>query len=372
MSNVKEIKLQAPFIYLIFHLIFPNFQFPPTPLNAQNSECKVIIEDITKRYPLLKTQSTIKVARNAKPFYSKSFTVRNLIKQPPKRKYRPRGSGPPKEPTKGGEKKTRKAKITAGELKARMAILKKRDKSYKCPHCIKLYYMRKPFEKHLRDDHQKTDDEIKELLKEEGEIPTDDVFKCHICDKIYLMEKRLLDHIPKHGPEGNLVHKCPCYCVLYFATREEAQAHAHDVHKDQLWCEICQKYMTGSDALKSHRVRIHGSKEFQFKRNLVCDKCGKKFMGRTQLMDHVRSDCGRVPIYQCQVCGKCLTTAGILKTHMLLHQDERPYQCEQCGKAFKIKAQYKTHITFAHSDEKRFKCHVSLDNLYSKVEIAIN
>ncbi|XP_075149740.1 zinc finger protein 30C [Haematobia irritans] len=330
-------------------------EYPPHTIDTGgNTECRVLLQHITVRYPELKTQSTIKVSRNCQPFFSKNPSLKSLMRKAnKKRQYRPRGCSDREAP-----KGQRKSKITGQELRARLK-LKKRDKSYQCPHCIKLYYMRKPFERHMREDHNKTDEEIKELLRPVlDDVPTDDVFKCHICDKIYLMEKRLKDHIPKHGPDGSLIHKCPCYCLQYFATREEAQLHAQQAHKDLLWCAICEKFMTGSDALKTHRARLHGSKEVQFKRNLVCDKCGKKFMGRTQLMDHVRSDCGRVPIYQCQVCGKCLTTAGILKTHMLLHQDERPYECDTCGKTFKIKAQYKTHTKFAHSDEKRFKCHL--------------
>ncbi|XP_073824106.1 zinc finger protein 30C isoform X2 [Musca autumnalis] len=334
-------------------------EFLPITNNTVEQKCYVLLEDITNRYPQLKTQSTIKVPRNCQPFFSKSLDNKRRTRKPRGGRKSPKTPNEEDEEPSNTEKRKRKTKLTAEQLKERMRLLKKRDKTYQCPDCIKMYYMRKPFEKHLRDDHKKNDDEIKELIKDEiEELPTEGVYKCHICDKIYLMEKRLQDHIPKHGPEGNLIHKCPCYCVLYFATREEAQAHAHEVHKDLLWCEICEKFMTGSDALKSHKMRIHGTKEVQFKRNLVCDKCGKKFLGRTQLMDHVRSDCGRLPIYQCQVCGKCLTTAGILKTHMLLHQDDRPYQCDKCGKSFKIKAQYKTHIKYGHSDEKRFKCHL--------------
>lgn len=327
----------------------------------------MIVEDIKHRFPSLKDECTIKVPKNVQPFFSKSESMKKFIKK--RGKYRVRGPRAIKREPGDGEdgdvkpdlsRPYRLAKISAEQLKERMKLLKKRDKSWKCPDCIKIYYMRKPYEKHLRDDHKKTDEYIKEIFKnDEVEINTDDVFKCPICDKIYLMEKRLIHHIPKHGPDGTLIHKCPCYCTIYFATREEATAHAQDKHKDILWCEICQKYMTGCDALKSHRARIHGNKEFKTSRNLICTKCGKKFMGRTQLTDHERSDCGRVPLYQCQECGKCLTTAGILKTHMLLHDDARPYQCDQCGKTFKIKAQYKTHIKYAHTDDKRFKCHVS-------------
>ncbi|KAM7350940.1 zinc finger protein 30C isoform 2-T2 [Cochliomyia hominivorax] len=331
----------------------------PVVTKKDLKDCHVLLEDITHCFPSLKDESTVRVPRNVQPFFSKSEKVKKLIKK--RGKYRPRK--PKTEPNSDEDSKSksyRLASISSKQLKERMKLLRKRDKSWQCPECIKIYYMRKPYEKHLRDDHKKSEDFIKEIFKNDlEEVKTDDVFKCHICDKIYLMEKRLLSHIPKHGPDGTLIHKCPCYCTLYFATREEATAHAQDKHKEMLWCELCEKYMTGCDALKSHKARIHGgNKDYKNSRNLVCMKCGKKFLGRTQLTDHERSDCGRLPLYQCQECGKCLTTAGILKTHMLLHSDARPYQCDKCGKTFKIKAQYKTHIKYAHTDEKRFKCHL--------------
>ncbi|XP_065357906.1 zinc finger protein 699 [Calliphora vicina] len=322
--------------------------------------CYVLLEDVSNCFPALKEGPSVKVPRNFQPFFSKSEKIKKFIKK--RGKYRPRR--PKAEPGSDEDNKAGKsyrlASISAKQLRERMKLLKRRDKSWQCADCIKIYYMRKPYEKHLRDDHKKSEEFIKEVFKNElDDVQTDDVFKCHICDKIYLMEKRLLSHIPKHGADGSLIHKCPCYCTLYFATREEATAHAHDKHKDMLWCEICEKFMTGCDALKSHKARIHGgNKDYKNNRNLICMKCGKKFLGRTQLTDHERSDCGRLPLYQCQECGKCLTTAGILKTHMLLHNDARPYQCDKCGKTFKIKAQYKTHIKYAHTDEKRFKCHL--------------
>lgn len=321
------------------------------------------MEDVKNRFPELKEENTVKVPKNVKPFFAKSQTMKRFIKkrgtyQPKARgKYRPRGM---KKEEDAKARSYRSAKISAEQLKQRMKLFRKRDRIYHCPHCIKIYFMRKPYENHLRDEHSIGEAELKEMFKDEVvDVDADDVFKCPVCDKIYLMEKRLIDHIPKHGPEGNLIFKCPCYCQLYFATREEATAHSHDKHRDMLWCDICQKFLTGCDALKTHRDRIHGDKGYKHSRNLVCMKCGKKFLGRTQLTDHERSDCGRIPLYQCKECGKCLTTAGILKTHMLLHDDARPYQCDQCGKTFKIKAQYKTHIQYAHTDQKRFKCHVS-------------
>lgn len=278
-----------------------------------------------------------------------------------KRKYRKRNTtvSPPPESSPSGPRRV--SKISKKELKERLKMLNKMEKSWQCPHCVKIYHIRKPYEKHLRDDHKLSEHDIKELFKDvDGHAKLDEeVFKCNICSKIYLVEKRLETHMKVHGKDGSLTFKCPCYCNLFFASKELATQHAHQQHKELLYCEKCDKYMTGHDSLKNHEKNYHAKKEPRnLPRNLICDKCGKKFSGRTSLSDHVRSECGRMPLYECTVCRKRLSTAGILKTHMLLHQSDTPYQCDKCGKTFKVKAQYKSHLKTRHTDYKPYKCHL--------------
>ncbi|EDW63375.2 gastrula zinc finger protein xFG20-1 [Drosophila virilis] len=289
--------------------------------------------------------------------------LRPLTKSSVKRKYRKRNAtaSPMPEETTASTGPRRVAKITKKELKERLKMLSKMERTWQCPHCVKIYHIRKPYEKHLRDDHKLNEQAIKELFKDaDAHAKLDEeVFKCKICSKIYLVEKRLETHMKVHGQDGSLTHKCPCYCNLFFASKELATQHAHQQHKELLYCEKCDKYMTGHDSLKNHEKNYHARKEPRnLPRNLICDKCGKKFTGRTSLSDHVRSECGRVPLYECSVCCKRLSTAGILKTHMLLHQSETPYQCDKCGKTFKVKAQYKSHLKTRHTDYKPYKCHL--------------
>ncbi|XP_039950356.1 uncharacterized protein LOC120768000 [Bactrocera tryoni] len=390
-------------------------------LTAPLAPCKIMLRDVRQRYPALKDESSVKVSRNAVPFprprrHQQTADTDNELAndadrpdsalEAPKKsrksikkvaqpqiednaKVTKRGRKPrqltddvnvpnnadenvesavaddeeteDKQKTGKACKQGRMAKLSQKELKARLKLSRRGEKPWQCPYCIKVYHIRKPFEKHLRDDHQRPEEEIKETFKtEETSINDGEVFKCHICAKIYLMEKRLTNHIKMHGPDGSLTFKCPCYCSVYFATKDEATAHARKEHRDLIFCNICEKFMTGHDSLKNHMRKHEQERDSKSvaNRNFVCDKCGKKFSGRTSLTDHVRSDCGRKPLYQCNVCGKHLTTAGILKTHLLLHKDDTPYQCDKCGKTFKVKAQYKTHIKTRHTDFKPFQCHL--------------
>lgn len=265
------------------------------------------------------------------------------------------------------EKKEKRA--ARGSILKKIKELKKlqvRQKTYECPepHCVKIYHFRGAFEKHLRQEHGKTEQFVYEFLKEDiVNIPDELGSKCPICGKFYVMEKRLRDHIQFHGPGGDLIFKCPCYCNVHFRSKDEAFEHAKVEHKQQLYCELCDKYLLNPDALTTHRRSIHEGRvperKINRERNLVCGKCGKRFGSRTYLDNHERSDCGTNPIYKCTVCGKGFSTAGILKTHQLLHKEDTPFICHICGKPFKVQSQYKTHIRIRHTDEKPFKCEVS-------------
>ncbi|KAL5279740.1 hypothetical protein ACFFRR_004001 [Megaselia abdita] len=262
------------------------------------------------------------------------------------------------------EKKEKRA--ARGSILKKIKELKKlqvRQKTYECPepHCVKIYHFRGAFEKHLRQEHGKTEQFVYEFLKEDiVNIPDELGSKCPICGKFYVMEKRLRDHIQFHGPAGDLIFKCPCYCNVHFRSKDEAFEHAKVEHKQQLYCELCDKFLLNPDALTTHRRSIHEGRvperKINRERNLVCGKCGKRFGSRTYLDNHERSDCGTNPIYKCTVCGKGFSTAGILKTHQLLHKDDTPFICHICGKPFKVQSQYKTHIRIRHTDEKPFKC----------------
>ena len=61
------------------------------------------------------------------------------------------------------------------------------------------------------------------------------------------------------------------------------------------------------------------------------------------------------PKYQCNVCGKKITTKSNLNSHMYKHKTIREYTCEYCGKAFKNNSKLKAHVDI-HLNERRHKC----------------
>ncbi|XP_037024770.1 zinc finger and SCAN domain-containing protein 12-like isoform X11 [Bradysia coprophila] len=57
---------------------------------------------------------------------------------------------------------------------------------------------------------------------------------------------------------------------------------------------------------------------------------------------------------QCDICG---FISRSLKSHMLVHTQERNFECDFCGKKFALRASLKNHI-FAHINIRKFKCKI--------------
>lgn len=83
---------------------------------------------------------------------------------------------------------------------------------------------------------------------------------------------------------------------------------------------------------------------------------GKRFTQNNYLENHELSDCGRTPRYKCDVCGKCVSTKGSLKSHMMVHSGEKNFTCSFCGKAFRYNTALLLHTRYQHTNERPYKC----------------
>ena len=74
-----------------------------------------------------------------------------------------------------------------------------------------------------------------------------------------------------------------------------------------------------------------------------CDYCDRTYLKKSSLSDHIKQRHLRITPHYCELCGEGFTQPGKLKTHKIIHSDERRYSCEICKKSYKRKSALNDH-----------------------------
>ncbi|XP_068082245.1 zinc finger protein 155 isoform X3 [Anabrus simplex] len=136
---------------------------------------------------------------------------------------------------------------------------------------------------------------------------------------------------------------------------EEEEEEEEDEDSDALGeravyeCEYCGKKLTTRENMKTH-WRIHTG-ECPY----TCHVCGKCFRVPSGIKRHLREVHDRVKDQCCELCGRRFANKRTLEDHMRTHTGERPFLCDSCDKTFKTKASLYIHKK-SHTDVFPFKC----------------
>jgi len=145
---------------------------------------------------------------------------------------------------------------------------------------------------------------------------------------------------------------------------EESSCSSQDKQRVEKYiCNICDRDFTWFGNFQKH-VLTHGnlsendhffpndhiSEERMIIRessnNFRCRLCNKTFTRLSGLRTHIRMHNGQRP-FKCQDCALAFTTNRALKMHSRIHSGERPYKCSQCDKTFTRKDELQAH-TYLH------------------------
>ncbi|KAK7475540.1 hypothetical protein BaRGS_00033229 [Batillaria attramentaria] len=147
----------------------------------------------------------------------------------------------------------------------------------------------------------------------------------------------------------------PCVsCEKVFKNKHACRRHIKMVHEGvscyKHYCEFCGKGFLTKGHMRDHIALHHlGIKRYK------CDYCDQQFVCGPTLRRHVRKEHTKHKPYECEHCGERFFEKTPLQRHLTTHTGLAPFMCEHCGKGFYTKHSFTNHGT-THSTARDFVC----------------
>ncbi|XP_058718257.1 zinc finger protein 131-like isoform X2 [Poecile atricapillus] len=161
-------------------------------------------------------------------------------------------------------------------------------------------------------------------------------YKCDTCNKSYLRESALKQHLTCHHlDEGSASKK---------------QRPGKKIHI----CQYCDKQFDHFGHFKEHLRKHTGEKPFE------CPNCHEHFARNSTLKCHLTA-CqsgagakkGRKKLYECQVCNSMFNSWDQFKNHLVIHTGDKPNHCTLCDLWFMQGSELRRHLKDMHNISER-------------------
>ncbi|NXU52479.1 ZN131 protein, partial [Turnix velox] len=173
-------------------------------------------------------------------------------------------------------------------------------------------------------------------FKEHMKTHSTESYKCDICNKRYLRESALKQHLTcYHLDEGGASKK---------------QRPGKKIHI----CQYCDKQFDHFGHFKEHLRKHTGEKPFE------CPNCHERFARNSTLKCHLTA-CqsgagakkGRKKLYECQVCNSVFNSWDQFKDHLVIHTGDKPNHCTLCDLWFMQGSELRRHLKEMHNISER-------------------
>lgn len=185
-------------------------------------------------------------------------------------------------------------------------------------------------------------------------------YHCNKCDKIFFTAWNAKKHIKyAHLPDAQ---GCTCgTCGKTFMNRLKLQDHMRDVHK-LFKCPECPLQFTRRK-LMSHKLNVHGTTVYS------CGICKFESRSTNAVDEHQRRVHMKEKNAACPLCDMKFFDKFDLKNHMVRHYPVKEFGCEFCSKMFSRRNDLKRHERI-HTGDMRKVCHLCGERFVQKASLS--
>jgi hypothetical protein len=211
---------------------------------------------------------------------------------------------------------------------------------WKCSECEMILDSLNYFEEHFKTAHKKCKTS----------------YSCIDCDFEAKKYFPLHNHIIEHEKRKHLKFFCE-FCDEFKTNLVDLQKHRHEFHpKYRNTCVYCGWISAAGIALKNHAGSKHS---VSLEKNLYhCDVCGFKTVLIHVLKNHIKRKHSTTSPIICDQCGKTFKTQSDLRSHQLVHVQDRNFACDICEMRFKHKSNFAKHRQIHFAKDFKFECKI--------------
>lgn len=140
------------------------------------------------------------------------------------------------------------------------------------------------------------------FFRHTGKNTSKNIFRCNICNKVFLKPSKLRKHFRKHEREQSVAGK-------------------------SFQCHLCKYQFVRLQGLRIHINIKHVS---SIKKKFRCEHCKDVFAQQPALDEHLRKEHQLIVPFKCPHCNRQFQSdqSAELKVHLATHAEDKPFMCE--------------------------------------------